>query len=99
LTALRAHVSHGQGEVVPRIKSAKKRLRQSIRHTALNRQQRATLRTAIRKVRSATTAEEARAAYRVAEKLLDRAARRNIVHRNAAARQKSRLKKLVTAKQ
>ncbi|HEX9582509.1 MAG TPA: 30S ribosomal protein S20 [Gemmatimonadales bacterium] len=83
---------------MPRIKSAKKRLRQSIRHTALNRQQRATLRTALRKVRSAATPEEARTAYRAAEKLLDRAARRNIVHRNAAARQKSRLLRFIAAK-
>jgi small subunit ribosomal protein S20 len=83
---------------VPRIRSAKKRLRQSARHTALNRQQRAALRTALRKVRHAATAEEARAAYQAAAPLLDRAARKNIVHKNTAARQKSRLKKLVAGK-
>ena len=84
--------------VVPRIQSSKKRLRQSVGRTALNRQQRATLRTAIKRVQSAATAEEARAAYKKAEQLLDRAARRNIVHPNSAARQKSRLQKSIRTK-
>ncbi|HXV86855.1 MAG TPA: 30S ribosomal protein S20 [Gemmatimonadales bacterium] len=83
---------------MPRIESAKKRLRQSTRRTALNRAQRAALRTALRKVRSAATPEEARTAYRAAEKLLDRAARKNLVHRNTAARQKSRLMKAMGGK-
>jgi small subunit ribosomal protein S20 len=55
------------------------------------------LRTALRKVRAATGAE-AGAAYAEAVKLLDRAAQKNIVHKNAAARQKSRLAKLVATK-
>jgi small subunit ribosomal protein S20 len=84
--------------LVPRIRSAKKRLRQARGRTAQNRRQRAALRTALKKVRLATTAAEARAAYKTAEELLDRAARRNIVHRNAAARQKSRLQKLLKTK-
>ena len=73
-------------------------MRQSVRRTALNRQQRAALRTAVKKVRSAATAAEAQAAFKAAEQLLDRAARRNIVHPNAAARQKSRLQKSIRTK-
>jgi len=78
---------------VPRIKSAKKRLRQTKASTERNRAQRSQLRTAIKKVRSATTAAEAQAAYLDASSLLDRAGRKNLIHRNVAARTKSRLAK------
>ena len=80
------------------IRSAKKRMRQSRRHAADNRVQRSALRTAVRKVRSATTAAEAGAALRAAERLLDRAARKRLVHPNTVARQKSRLHKLARQK-
>src|SRR5687768_4792965 len=82
---------------VPRIKSAAKRMRQGRARTVQNRTQRSALRTALRRVRSATGAE-ATEAYAEAVKLLDRAAQKNIVHKNAAARQKSRLARLVATK-
>ncbi len=78
---------------MPRIKSAKKRMRQAKTHAALNRTQRSQLRTAIRKVRSATGAA-AQAAYDEAVRLIDRAGRKRLIHPNAAARNKSRLAKL-----
>jgi small subunit ribosomal protein S20 len=81
---------------VPRIKSAKKRMRQAKTHTALNRTQRSKLRTAVKKVRGATGAET-QAAYDEAVQLIDRAGRKRLIHPNAAARQKSRLAKLVKA--
>lgn len=84
---------------MPQIKSAKKRMRQAKSHTTRNRTQRSQLRSAVKKVRSATTASEATQAYADAVKLLDRAGRKNIVHRNAAARHKSRLAKVVALKQ
>jgi small subunit ribosomal protein S20 len=80
---------------VPRIESAKKALRQSRRRATHNRAQRSRLRTALKHVRSATTRQAAEQAYAVAARLLDRAARTGIVHRNSAARQKSRLAKVV----
>jgi len=83
---------------VANIRSAKKRMRQSRRHGAENRVQRSALRTAVRKVRSATTAAEARATLLAAERLLDRAARKRLVHPNTVARQKSRLHKLARQK-
>ena len=83
---------------MPRIKSAKKRMRQSRPRTALNRTQRSALRTALKKVRTAT-GEAARKAYDEAVSLIDRAGRKRIIHPNAAARQKSRLAKLVGTKQ
>ena len=83
---------------MPRIESAKKRLRQSRTREAHNRTQRSALRTALKKVRAAGSKKDATSAFAEAERLLDRAARRGILHRNAAARQKSRLKKLITTK-
>ena len=83
---------------MPRIKSAKKRMRQSTARTVHNRTQRSQLRTALKKVRSATEGAEAQKAYAEAVKLIDRAGRKSIIHRNAAARQKSRLAKLVGGK-
>lgn len=79
---------------MPRIKSAKKRMRQAKVATAANRQKRSKLRTALKKVRAAVGAEAAKV-YAEAEKLLDRAGRKNLIHRNTAARQKSRLAKAV----
>jgi small subunit ribosomal protein S20 len=82
---------------VPRIKSAAKRMRQGRARAVHNRTHRSELRTALRKVRAAAGAEAA-TAYAEAVKLLDRAAQKNIVHKNAAARQKSRLAKLIAGK-
>ncbi len=80
---------------MPNISSAKKRMRQAGRRNLRNRIARSTLRTAIKKVRTAS-ADTAEAAYREAEKLLDRAGRKGLIHRNAAARSKARLRKLVS---
>lgn len=82
---------------MPRIKSAQKRMRQSTARTAVNRAQRSELRTALKKVRTAT-GDAAKQAYADAVTLLDRAGRKRIIHPNAAARQKSRLAKLVAGK-
>jgi small subunit ribosomal protein S20 len=83
---------------VPRIKSAKKRMRQTKTRTARNRATRSELRTAIKKVRSAGSPEDAAKAMKEAEQMIDRAGRKNIVHRNTAARTKSRLAKALAAK-
>jgi small subunit ribosomal protein S20 len=76
---------------VPRTKSAKKQLRQAKSRTARNRTQRSALKTAVKKVRSAATSVRDKA-FKEAEKLLDRAARKGLIHKNTAARQKSRLR-------
>jgi len=83
---------------VPRIKSAKKALRQTKTRTARNRQRRSQLRTAMKKVRSAATPAEAATAYVEAARLLDRAGRTRLIHRNTASRYKSRLALLIAAK-
>jgi small subunit ribosomal protein S20 len=84
--------------IVPRIDSARKRMRQSRAATLRNRQSRSQLRTALKKVRAAASRAEAQKAYAAAARLLDRAGRKSLIHRNAAARQKSRLAKVVAAK-
>jgi len=80
---------------MPKIKSAKKAMRQAKTRTARNRAQRSTLRSALKRVRAAATADAAAAAYALAARVLDRAARKGLIHRNNAARQKSRLAALV----
>lgn len=83
---------------MPRIKSAKKALRKSIAARERNRTRRSQLRTAVKKVRTAGTAQDAQKAFVEASRLLDRAGRKNLVHRNTASRTKSRLAKLVAGK-
>jgi small subunit ribosomal protein S20 len=83
---------------VPRIKSAKKAMRQARRHTVVNRAQRSALRTALKRIRSAGTKQEAASAYAAAVRLLDRAARKGLIHKNNAARNKSRLARYVQTK-
>ena len=80
---------------MPRIKSAKKRMRQSAEARDRNRAQRSQLRTAVKKAR---TAAGDQAAMAVAEKTLDRAGRKRLIHPNAAARLKSRLAKAADKK-
>jgi small subunit ribosomal protein S20 len=81
---------------VPRIESAKKAMRQGRARHERNRAQSSALRTALKRVRAATTADQAAAAYRTAAQLLDRAARKNLIHPNNAARHKSRLAAVVS---
>jgi small subunit ribosomal protein S20 len=76
---------------MPNIKSAKKRMELSRKWNVANRQKRATLRTAIKKVRQATAADEAQQLMRNAVALLDRAANKGLVPANRAARVKSQL--------
>jgi len=53
------------------------------------------MKTAIKKVMTASSREEATEALRRATSIIDRTASKGVIHRNAAARYKSRLAKLV----
>jgi small subunit ribosomal protein S20 len=79
---------------VPNIASAKKNMRKSRAATVRNRAQRSALRTALKKAKAPTATDVDKS---VAISLLDRAARKGLVHRNAAARQKSRMAKRAAA--
>jgi small subunit ribosomal protein S20 len=85
---------------MPNTKSAQKRLRQNVERRARNRSLRSDVRTQCRKVREAIKAadvDQAETEFRVAVKKLDRAGSRNIIHRNAAARLKSRMSAKIKA--
>lgn len=83
---------------MPNTRSAKKRMRQSLAARERNRQQRSALRTALKQARLAASPADATKAFKHAEVLLDRAARKGLIHRNTAARHKSRLSKLTQPK-
>lgn len=80
---------------MPNVKSAEKRMRTNKIRAERNRQYRSRLRTAIKKVRQADSADAATAALREATALIDRAASRRIIHPNKAARTKSRLASVI----
>ena len=76
------------------IKSAKKRARQSEKARQRNASARSMVRTAIKKVVKAIEAKDksgAETALRNAEPIVDRYAARGLIHKNKAARHKSRL--------
>ena len=87
---------------MPSSLSAKKRLRQNDRLRLRNRATKRTLRSHLKRVHSAIAEGDyakGDAEFRVAVKKLDQAAAKSIIHRNAAARTKSRLSaKLKAAK-
>ena len=83
---------------MPNSASAKKRLRQSEALRLKNRSARAAVRTQVKKVRKAILAGEVETSeteFRLAVKKLDKAAAKNLMHANAAARTKSRLSKAI----
>ena len=73
---------------MPNIASAKKNMRKSRAATVRNRAQRSALRTALKKAKAPGATADAKLA---AAKLLDRAARKGLIHKNNAARNKSKL--------
>jgi small subunit ribosomal protein S20 len=75
---------------VPRIASAKKNMRKSRAAAVRNRAQRAALRTAVKNAKVAGASSEVK---RAATTLLDRAARKGLIHANNAARHKSQVAK------
>lgn len=79
---------------MPNLKSAIKRLRSADRRYQHNRVYRGRARTAVKKARiliEKGQVEEGREAVLVAVKALDKAAAKGIIHKNNAARRKSRL--------
>ena len=82
------------------IKSAKKRARQSEKARQRNASARSMVRTAIKKVVKAIEANDkagAETAFRNAEPIVDRYAARGLIHKNKAARHKSRLTATIRA--
>jgi small subunit ribosomal protein S20 len=78
---------------MPNHKSAEKRVRQNEKRRTINRGHRSKLRTGIKKLRSALEGGEAGAQALLPEtiSLIDKAVQKGALHKNAAARYKSRL--------
>ena len=75
-------------------KSAEKRIRQTERRNEVNRRNRTRLRTQIKALRAAIEGgdpQQAKAALNEAVSLIDKSIQKGVLHRNAAARYKSRL--------
>lgn len=81
---------------MPKIKSAKKRVGLAAKRQQINVAERSKLRNALKKTTSSLTAKDtaqAPANLKAAVKTLDSAATKGIIHKNQAARRKSRLTK------
>ncbi len=78
-------------------KSALKRLRQTKARTVHNRYYAKTMRNAVRKLRSMTDKAEAAELYPKVQKMLDKLAKTNIIHKNKAANLKASLSRHVNS--
>ena len=78
-------------------KSSLKRIRANESKRLRNRYQHKTARTAIRRLRATTDATEATALLKTVSSMVDKLARKNVIHKNKAANLKSSLTKHVNA--
>ena len=85
---------------MPNIKSAKKRVLVAADHHERNAAQRSEMKSSLKKVTSSITAgdlETAKANLKIAIQALDETASKGLIHKNQAARRKSRLTKKLNA--
>ncbi|MEA2172555.1 MAG: small subunit ribosomal protein [Blastocatellia bacterium] len=83
---------------MPNHKSAEKRVRQNEKRRVNNRSNRTRLRTTIKKLRAALTGSDANQVNELLPQTIstiDKAVQKGVLHRNAAARYKSRLTRRV----
>lgn len=79
---------------------AKKRARQAEKHRARNASDRSMMRTSLKKVVNAIAGGDkaaAETAYKAAVPMIDKMARKGIIHKNKAARHKTRLNQHIRA--
>lgn len=72
-------------------KSSIKRIRQEKKRTLHNKYYAKTMRNAVRKLRALTNKDEAVKLYPTVQKMLDKLAKTNVIHKNKAANIKSSL--------
>ncbi len=72
-------------------KSCEKRIRQDKKKTLHNKYYAKTMRNAVRKLRTIENKEEAVKLYPTVQKMLDKLAKKNVIHANKAANIKSKL--------
>jgi len=84
---------------LPNIKNAVKRVRTTKTKTLINSARKSLLKSTIKKCNEAVANNDANAANALKEamKLIDKSAAKKIIHRNTAARRKSKLAKAVNA--
>ena len=82
---------------MPTLASSKKRLRQAERARIRNRSTRSALRTSIKKMLATNSKEEAEALVNRTQSIIDKTVQKGVIHRNAAARYKSRIRHHVAA--
>ena len=71
--------------------SAKKRIRQNEARRLHNRYYAVTMRNAVRKLRACDNKEEAEKSFPLVSKMIDKLAKKNVIHKNKAANLKSKL--------
>lgn len=77
-------------------KSAEKRIRANDAKRVRNRYQHKTTRTIIKKLKATSVKSDAEALLKEVTSMIDKLAKRNIIHKNKASNQKSKLNKLVS---
>ncbi len=82
---------------MPTSNQAKKRMRTDAVLRVANKAVSSAMKTAMKKVLDAENTESAQAALPNAMKMVDKAAKKNIIHANAAARNRSRLTRAASA--
>jgi small subunit ribosomal protein S20 len=76
-------------------KSAEKRIRANEIKRVRNRYQHKTTRTVIKKLKATTVKSEAEALLKQVASMIDKLAKKNVIHKKKASNQKSKLTKLV----
>lgn len=78
-------------------KSALKRIRQNEKANALNKYQHKTTRTMVKRLKDTTDQKEASELLKDVYTRIDKLVKKNIIHKNKGANQKSKLTKMVNA--
>jgi small subunit ribosomal protein S20 len=82
---------------LPKLRSSKKRLRQNHRARVRNKAVRTLMRTSIRKIQTTEDKAQAEALLPEVVSVIDRTAKKGVIHKNMAARHKSRLVRKVNS--
>lgn len=84
---------------MPNIKSAIKRVKVTEKKTAANKMKKSEIRTVVKKAKASIAVSDADAAVTIkdAQVTLDKAAAKGYIHKNTAARKKSRIAKAANA--
>lgn len=82
---------------MPKLASSKKRMRQAEKAKLRNKSTRSSLRTSLKKVLATNSKEEAETLISSTQSIIDKTAKKGVIHRNAAARYKSRVRHHIAA--